>query len=319
MDAESTRGNEIIKSDAIAMKFVAEMDAKMMENRGSAALNEQWYDFFDFSKWESKKVENYWKPKGPSLNEHIVQKVLDKKEYTQQQKDAVILIQKVIRSWLVIRKALLSKNKAIKMKRKKQNALLLIQSCIRRWIAQQKATDVLQSKLKLESEFTQFCNALINRAYRLKMFSRKHATTIRKFFVDDKYTSLCCKINIFHVKKMDLSTLYKVERQFSGKDYVSKPTNLGLCISLYFTSGKIVDLEALDQETFETFTHGLRRMIFLMNGPPSRYVDPSGIPRRVGPSVIQCAVKTYAYVLFIMTDTFSVKNYFILLFLLNFQ
>ena len=173
----------------------------------------------------------------------------------------------------------------------KPNALILVQSCIRRYIAQQAAHERFMLKVKNEEDFAQFCTTLSNREYKFKMFSKRHEALSRKIFIDESRCFLCWKIGFLRIRKVELTKLFKVEGKFSDVSYVSKPTKPGLCMSLYFIGHKIIDLEANDQATFESFIKGLNRIIFLMNGPPARYIDPCGIPRRAGPSVIQSALK----------------------------
>jgi hypothetical protein len=166
---------------------------------------------------------------------------------------------------------------------------LYIQSSCRRVLAKLELEIKIAENSRRDKAFTEFC-CRMEEGLSVVMYSRKYGTSPTRVISFDKdFSNLTFSTSFGTRGKVDLKTIFKIHSGVSRTLYMhSKEPTLSRCICLECLGERVVDLELDSAKDARDIAVGFRRLAILLNGKTAPfYLDNFGIPRRVGPSIIQ--------------------------------
>lgn len=189
------------------------------------------------------------------------------------------------------------KSNSIEISIKEKN-VVIIQAAIRKWLSNQddRIHRCRVVKKKLDENFDEFCYRLSQGGgVDLIMFSKTYGTkSIRKIKFDKDYHHLTWRASMMSLNRnLRLTSIYKLSKEMSKTQYTSQPERKSYCFALHLTGNRIIDFEAPSREIWNILVNGFERLILLIRGESSNYIDFTGVPRRALKSVIDYALERY--------------------------
>ena len=200
---------------------------------------------------------------------------------------AANVIQTRVRLWLIARQS--TANNKIRKQNETKN-IIILQAGIRRWLDCH-LQDRLVDREKKDASFDKFCLTM-KEGIRIGMYSRKYGNLNTRFIqFDDKRERLVWTISAKATKSVPLRSLFKAGRGLSGYGYAAPPRNAGFCFHVVCAGGRALDFEAEAHKDSIFLLDGFQRLILMMDGTSSFYINDNGLPYRAGPSVINNAIE----------------------------